>query len=917
MKKSLIIRWIIIALVVIGWLSAMFPIRDKDYLGEFDRISAKQLAALQARSQNVLKVGNPDELKAKLDAMEAKDSDEYKALQKSYSELQASPDYEAWVKVKDFAELMRRVAAVRSDDASISGYKALERAAQGNADLYRINLSDFVNVPFQAKASNKTILRYVRVKSAGKLRLGLDLQGGTEFVLGFNEKDVPKDEKVEDIRDRILVIMDNRLNSMGVTEPEIKATGKNTISVRMPSVDEADKSDIRSTIKQAAKLEFHLVAENSDELVSQYMADRQNFRTPPGLIRKEIESERNGELITQVVFIEKTPQRIRGEDVDKAFPNVDEFGNWSISLRFKSRGARAFADVTGKNVGRQLAIVLDGVVYSAPNIREAISGGQAEISGSFTFEEARRLSGVIASGNVPVTVNIDSEFGTDPTLGADSVRSGSWAGLLGMALVILFMMWYYRVAGLIAVSALVVNTVLVLGTMALTKATITMPGIAGMVLTIGMAVDANVLIFERIREELKRGKTIGNAIVAGYQRAFSSIFDSNLTTLVTAFFMYQFGSGSVKGFAVTLSFGIFASMFTAIFMTRAIFDLLVLRDIIKGLPMRTFKFLENLNVDYLKYRKNAIRGSLVLCVVSLACFGVRYFGTKDALGLDFAGGTELAYTCDGQAPDVDEVRKFLGTQGYGDNLRVGYKRGQGGERLLEIVLPIIKVKDQVQEVDYTAFSMALDQAFPEVKIGLKQTNTVGGNVGAKFRNDAIWAAVLSTLGIIVYLAFRFELMFGLAAVLAVAHDALVSAGLFMLCGGQLSLTAMAALMTIFGYSLNDTIVIFDRIRETRELNKDKSYYELINQAVNESMSRTLLTSLTTLLVVVSLLVFGGGAIFDFALIMFFGIFTGTYSTIFIASAFINTWHKRAVRRERVNAEALKNAARDAEATAKA
>ncbi|NLE55705.1 MAG: hypothetical protein GX617_12255, partial [Lentisphaerae bacterium] len=419
MKKSLIIRWIIIALVVIGWLSAMFPIRDKDYLGEFDRISAKQLAALQARSQNVLKIANPDELKAKLDAMEAKDSDEYKALQKSYSELQASPDYEAWVKVKDFAELMRRVAAVRSDDASISGYKALERAAQGNADLYRINLSDFVNVPFQAKASNKTILRYVRVKSAGKLRLGLDLQGGTEFVLGFNEKDVPKDEKVEDIRDRILVIMDNRLNSMGVTEPEIKATGKNTISVRMPSVDEADKSDIRSTIKQAAKLEFHLVAENSDELVSQYMADRQNFRTPQGLLRKEIESERNGELITQVVFIDKTPQRIRGEDVDKAFPNVDEFGNWSISLRFKSRGARAFADVTGKNVGRQLAIVLDGVVYSAPNIREAISGGQAEISGSFTFEEARRLSGVIASGNVPVTVNIDSEFGTDPTLGAD------------------------------------------------------------------------------------------------------------------------------------------------------------------------------------------------------------------------------------------------------------------------------------------------------------------------------------------------------------------------------------------------------------------------------------------------------------------------------------------------------------------
>ena len=915
MKKSLIIRWAIIIVVVVSLLWAMFPIRDKDYLSQFERMSARRLSALQARAQNVLKIANPDELKAKLDAMEDKDSEEYKALQKSYSELRASPDYEAWVKAKDYDVLMQRVASARSEDPDISGYKALERAAQGDADLYRINLSDFVSVPFQAKASNKTILRYVRMKSAGKLRLGLDLQGGTEFVLGFNEKEVPKGEKVEDIRDRILVIMDNRLNSLGVTEPEIKATGRNTISVRMPSVDEADKSDIRMTIKQAAKLEFHLVAENSDELTSQYMQDRQNFRTPQGLVRKEIESERQGEMMTQVIFIEKTPERIRGEDVDKAFPNVDQFGNWSISLRFKSRGARAFADVTGKNVGRRLAIVLDGVVYSAPSIREAITGGQAEISGSFTFEEARRLSGVIASGNVPVTVNIDSEFGTDPTLGADSIRSGTWAGILGMILVVAFMTWYYRFAGLIAISALVVNTVLVLGTMAFTKATITMPGIAGMVLTVGTAVDANVLIFERIREELHRGKTIANAITAGYERAFTSIFDSNLTTLVTAFFMYRYGSGSVKGFAVTMSFGIFASMFTAIFMTRAIFDLLVQRNLIKSLPMRSFKFLENLNIDYLKHSKPAIRVSIALCVISILWFGFRTVKTKDAFGLDFAGGTELAYTCDGEAPDVKEVRDYLDSQGYGDNLRVGYKRGQGGERLLEIVLPIVKVKDQVQEVDYTAFSTALDQAFPEVKISLLQTNTVGGAVGAKFRNDAILAGLLSALGISVYLAFRFELRYGLAAVVAVAHDVLVSGGLFMLCGGQLSLTAMAALMTIFGYSLNDTIVIFDRIREMSGLHKDKSYYELINMAVNECMGRTMLTALTTMLVVISLLVFGGGAIFEFALIMFFGMITGTYSTIFIANSFINAWHNHAVRRGQ--ADATKGTSKRTKAQAKA
>ncbi|MDD4098947.1 MAG: protein translocase subunit SecD [Lentisphaeria bacterium] len=910
MKKSLIIRWSIVALVLVVWTAAMFPVRDKDYLAEFDKLSATKVTSLEAQSKALLKVGDPVALKAELDAMTDQDSDDYKAKKEKYDQLLASTDYDGWKKFRDYTELQRRVEEARATDRVTSGFKILERAAQGDSDHYRIALSDFIKVPLQKKASNKTILRYVRMKSAGKLRLGLDLQGGTEFVIGFDPADIPKGDRVEDIRDRILVILDNRLNVMGVTEPEIKATGPSRISVRMPSVDEADKTDIRQTIKQAARLQFHLVAANNDELVAQYEADRQGFKTPASLLRMEVENEKNGEVTNEVVFIQKTPERVRGEDVDKAFPNVNEFGSWTISLKFKHRGAMAFADVTGKNVGRRLAIVLDDKIYSAPSIREAIAGGQAEISGSFTYEEARRLAGVIASGNVPVTVQIDSEFGTDPTLGADAVKSGIFAGLLGLALVIVFMFWYYRVAGLIAIAALVVNCILVLGTMAITHATITLPGIAGMVLTVGMAVDANVLIFERIREELNRGKILVNAIKAGYGRAFSSIFDSNLTTLVTAFFMYQFGSGSVKGFAVTLSFGIFASMFTAIFMTRAIFDLLVLEDWIKALPMRTFAKLQDLRIDYLKLRKPAIRASLALVVISLGSFFVgMQRGTL--LGIDFAGGTELSYTCDGTTPDVNAVRDFLKGQGYSDNMRIGYKRGQGGDRMLEIVLPVDKTATfGGAEVDYTVFSQTLDQAFPEVKLHLTQTNSVGGNVGAKFRNDAVLAGLFALLGIIVYLAFRFELMYGVAAVLAVLHDAIVSAGLFVLCGGEMSLTVMAALMTIFGYSLNDTIVIFDRIRETRSLQRDLSYYDAINLSVNQTMGRTLLTSLTTMLGVLSLLIFGGGAVFDFALVMFFGMIIGTYSTIFIASAFINTWHKRAVR------QAKAEAARMAEATAK-
>ncbi|HQL88646.1 MAG: bifunctional preprotein translocase subunit SecD/SecF [Lentisphaerae bacterium ADurb.Bin082] len=897
MKKSLIIRWSVVALVVLAWTWAMFPLRDKDYLAEFEKMAAPKVAALQKQSKQLLEQGNPEELKAQLDAMADKDSAEYKALKEKYDALTASPNYAAWKQSRDYDELMRRIEKEREADRITSGFKILERAAQGDSDHYRIALSNFIKVPLQKRASNKTILSYVRIKSAGKLRLGLDLQGGTEFVVGFDPADIPKGDRVEDIRDRILVILDNRLNVLGVTEPEIKATGPNRISVRMPSVDEADKADIRQTIKQAARLQFHLVAINNAELVAQYEADPQSFKTPPGLLRKEIENEHSGEVVTEVIFIEKTPERIRGEDVDKAFPNVNEFGNWTISLKFKHRGALAFAEVTGKNVNRRLAIMLDDTIYSAPNIREAITGGQAEISGSFTYEEARRLAGVIASGNVPVSVQIDSEFGTDPTLGADAVKSGILAGILGLIMVITFMVWYYHFCGVVAVVALLVNGVLVLGTMALTKATITLPGIAGMVLSIGMAVDANVLIFERIREEMDRGKILANSIKAGYNRAFSSIFDSNLTTLVTGYFMYQFGSGSVKGFAVTLSFGIFASMFTAIFMTRVIFDTLVFKDRLTKLTMRTFTKLQNLKIDYLKISKPAIQTSIALVVISLLSFVV---GMKRGtlMGIDFAGGSELSYTCDGTTPDVDAVRDFLKGQGYSDNVRIGYKRGQGGDRLLEIVLPIDKSATiGGAEVDYTVFSQTLDQAFPEVKLVLTQTNTVGGNVGAKFRNDAILAGLFSMIGIIIYLAFRFELRYGLAAVVAVLHDAITSAGLFVLCGGEMSLTVMAALMTIFGYSLNDTIVIFDRIRENRSLHRDLNYYDTINLSINQTMGRTLLTSLTTMLGVLSLLIFGGGAIFDFALVMFFGMITGTYSTIFIASSFINAWHNHAASRQ--------------------
>ena len=1078
MKKSLIVRWIIIAAVLLVWGLAMLPLKDRNLIKVFEDKAAKTVSKLEAEAAAFK--GDPDALretiakadksseeykkaveelekmlsdeayiawrkvrdykelqrrlalidrksdfekaaaiKAEMDALPANAEADKKVYQQQYDAIVGAAEYKAWLETLEYKELVKRLplqkkiaeqrnladksgeaylkladeikalqaaVSVRPEfkdkseekayddvvrhlslaydiEKNVSSFKKLEKAANGNSELYRISLNDFIKVPFHPHTSNKTVMNYLRVKSAGKLRLGLDLRGGTEFVLDFDideakgllvtEKtmqgflaayfnndakvtaavpeelgkklkafaegkgeaedvamaavkdaalaaevrtflaaniDLIKNEEavnyggVTEIRDRILNILDNRLNSTGVTEPEIKATGDNTISVRMPSVDEADKNEIRNLIRRAARLEFYLVAQDSNRLAEEYAKDPQSFKTPAGLIRSEIEHEKNdGSVTYTTIFLEEKPTAAKGEDIERAFPTTDEFGRWCISLKFNGRGSAAFRDVTSKNVGRLLAIVLDGTVYSAPVLKTAIDNGQAQITGSFTLEEAKRLASVIASGNVPVTVNIGSEFGTDPTLGSDSISSGYRAALIGLALVVVFMLLYYRLAGLVAIIALVVNTFLVVGTMAIMHATITMPGIAGMILTIGMAVDANVIIFERIREELATKTSLAGAVMVGYGKAFSSIFDSNLTTLITCFFLYNFGTGAVKGFAVTLAFGIFASMFTAIFMTRALFDLMTFTDAVKSLPMYIFGFFKDMKFDYVGKRKIVYTLSLVLLVISLGAFLVR---GKGMLGIDFAGGTELSYECSGETPNVDKIRAFLVEEGYSDNVRVGYKKGQSGQPLLEIVLPT-----SGKDVEYTAFNDRLDKKFPEVRISIKQTNTVGANVGSQFRVAAFWAAFFSILGVIIYLAFRFDRKYGFAAAVAVAHDAIISLGFFLVCGGSLSLTVIAAVMTIIGYSLNDTIVIFDRVRETQELNKGVKYGELVNKAVNDCMSRTIITSLTTMFVVVCLLVLGGGAVRDFALVMFFGVIIGTYSSVFIATNLVNTWHK--------------------------
>ncbi len=896
MKSSLIWRCVLIVFVMAIWIYSLFPLKDRDFLPMFEKMAAPKVAAISAEAQALEK--SAAEIKTRRDAITDTASGAWKNLDAEYQDAVAKAKGKTQ-KLEVFNAVLAESRQALAGNATVAPYTAVRDAARGTGKRSRLNLNEFIEVPTQPRASNNLVLSWVRKQCRGKLQLGLDLRGGTEFIIGFDPSKLQQGQDPETTRDQITEILRNRLDSMGLVEPELKPIGPTAISLRMPSVSEDEKSDVRRTIKQTATLSFQLVHQRNDELVRQYQENPAAFTVPSGYELREMEVEHNNVFEVETLLLQRAKERLGGEHINNAFATFNEFGNWSVSLEFNGRGASRFAEITTENVGRRLAIVLDGTVYSAPVIQTAITQGRAEISGSFSPEEAKRLAGVIQSGNLPVTINIDSEFGADPTLGRDSIESGTRAALWGLVLVVGFMLVYYRLAGAVANIALLANIVLVLGTLTLAGATITLPGIAGIVLTIGMAVDTNVLIFERIREELNNGKTIGNAIVAGYDRALVTILDSNLTTLLTAIIMYRFGTGPIRGFAVTLGIGIVASMFTALYVTRWIFDLLIYTGRIKTLKMMSF--FKDPKIDFLGVCKPAAAISIGFIVLSLI---VAVYRGRDALSIDFAGGTAVAYAHKPgvQPPDVKDVRAALETAGYKDS-RIGYKFSTTDEgKLLEVVLRGHSTDEGV--IDLDALTASLQKAFPEQGFEQVQTNSVGSLIGAQLQTKAFWAGLLSIIGIILYVSFRYEFAYGVAAVIALIHDVAVATGVYLICGRQLSLPMVAALLTIIGYSLNDTIVIFDRIREDLTLVKNKPYREIVNLSINQTLSRTILTSLTTLIVVITLFLFGGGAINDFSLVMLAGVIVGTYSTVYIATAIVAVWHKRSLR----NSEETKPAA---------
>lgn len=692
-----------------------------------------------------------------------------------------------------------------------------------------------------------------------RINLGLDLQGGMYLILRVDTSALSEEAK-KDAVERALEVIRNRIDEFGVREPVVQIQGVDQIVVQLPGL--TDRQRALDLIGRTAMLEFKLVSNDTKAI-----SDALEEKVPDNMELKELGREK--------LLLEKKAD-LTGEYLETADVRFDQssFGQPIVAMKLKGDGVKKFADLTKNNIGRRLAIVLDGKIYSAPSINEAIPSGEAIISGRFTADEARDLAIVLRSGALPAPLIIEEERTVGPLLGRDSIHKGIIACLVGLLFVFLFMFFYYRVGGLIANVALILNVLIILGGMGLFHATLTLPGIAGILLTIGMAVDANVLINERIREELRTGKALRSAVANGYSKASSAIFDSNITTLIAAFFLFQFGTGPIRGFAVTLTIGILASLFTAIVVTRVIFDYLLSENILKSLTLRGL-LKNDTHIDFIKKRWICYILSGVIFVVGMVSLLTK---GRDAYGIEFAGGQIQEYLFEKPVP-IETLRASLKEIGMAD---AAIQQVKENPRQV-----IIRTSEETSEVVGKEFKKSFSNNPSEIL----RIERIGPTVGHELQKKAILAIVYSLLGILVYVAIRFKHFdFAFGGVFALLHDVILTLGFVVFMGRQIDLLIVTALLTIAGYSINDTIVIYDRVRELMRLKNKMSLKDVINLAINQTLSRTILTTVVTLLVVVSMFVLGGEILNSFALALLFGFIVGCYSTIFIASPIVLACH---------------------------
>ncbi len=829
------------------------------------------------------------------------------------------------------AEALERVkrykdAAVAADQKSVSYFQALRDIGEGRGRSAPVDLRPFffteaqiISEPDQAKR-NGIVLKQLLVSSQGRLKLGLDLQGGVSFTLKVDPTGAESGQKSDgdksgvshaDMVAQAIQVMEQRVNQFGGAEPVIRPVGDLSLEVQLPGEDAANNPDVIDALKKPAKLEFRQVhrferpAETEREHSLRSLPVDPTLGAASAISTYEVLSLRDVDARTGAITVTRYYVRkaadATGKIIRTASGRSDDGISFYVDMKFTDEGSRKFGDLTARiaegnarTIG-QLAIVLDGKLQSAPTVRDAIRGGGATITGSFSREEAVELANVL-NNPLEFPLLIQDVTSVGPSLAKDAQGKSVVASLVAVGLVIFFMVGFYVWGGFIAILGMILNLLMILGAMAYFGATITLPGVAALVLTLGMAVDANILIFERVREEAALGKDRSAALREGYARATWTIVDANLTTLLTALILVFMGTGPIRGFGITLTIGIFTTVFTSLVTCRGLQELALSQGVMTrvfGLPV----FRPTLQIPFLDYARVAFIASWLIIAVGLGQLAIK---GKEAFGKDFRGGeSTLVALAPGAAVDTGKIVALAGSVGLPDTTVTVQTPVGGGEPTLRIETELTKDKSKGEFANVAAIVGAIQAKHPEVlkdrsapvdKLMLSR-EAIGGSVSSELRSAAVWSVILALLGIGLYVSLRFETGFGVAAMVATLHDVLLTVALFVFFGGQFNATLIAAILLIIGYSINDTIVVFDRIREELQANHGRELRDVIHFAVNRTLSRTTLTAATVLLCAVALWAFGAGDVRLYGEIFIYGVLTGTFSSIFIASPVFYWWHK--------------------------
>lgn len=807
--------------------------------------------------------------------------------------------------------------------------KEVESAVDNSFNVLRNRIDRFGVVQPNIQKSNITgriLLELPGIKDPERVRKLLQGTANLEFWTTFeNEEIYPYLEKANNLIAQILTPEESQKDSASIVKTDSTTTDSLDLVQKLKSSQDTLKKATANTKEEFQKKNplFSVLYPNIDHqgrllkgsivglalgrdtpTVNKYLSMKQVKALFPSNLKFywSFKPIKNTEVF--YLYAIKVDPRLQKAPLDGSVITTAkvDFNNITnepeVTMSMNAEGAREWARLTRENIGKQIAIILDNYVYSAPVVRQEIKGGNSSISGGFTIEEATDLANVLNSGKMPAPAVIIEEAIVGPTLGKESINAGFISFVIAFICVLLYMIFFYGKTGLIADIALFFNAFLLVGVLASLGAVLTLPGIAGIVLTLGMAVDANVIIYERVREEIREGKGIKLAISEGFKNSYSAIIDANLTTLITGVILYVFGSGPIRGFASTLTIGIITSLFSSIFVTRLIFEFAFSKNWNLSFDTKwTRNVLQNTNIDFLKFRKIAyfISGTIVLIgLISIIFKGLSF-------SVDFLGGRTYIIRFDREVK-VAEVRKALArtlkeapevkTFGSNDQVKITTKylvddNSAEADSIVEAKIYEGAKTLFAKPISYEEFT----KSTKESSRGILSSTKVGPTIADDIKIGAVFALFLALLGIFLYITFRFrKWQWALGSVVALFHDSTIVLGLFSIFNGLLPFNLeidqafIAAILTVIGYSINDTVIIFDRIREHI---KNHPLWELdknINTAINVTLRRTLNTSFTTLIVLIIIFIFGGEVLRGFIFAMLVGIIVGTYSSIFIATA---------------------------------